>query len=70
MVLNVPEIPPKVTKIVTPSGGEGLGKTTLSLSKDVTIRLGRGVKGKSISAKRVLLQPADRTQRCQPDFTM
>ena len=49
MVLNVPEIPPKVAEIVTLSGGRGgsLGKTTLSLSKDVTIRLGRGVKGKS-----------------------
>ena len=45
MVLHVPEIPPKVTEIVTLSGGqggEGLGKTTLSLSKDVTIRWGRG----------------------------
>ena len=31
-----------------PRGRGGLGKTTLSLSKDVTIRLGgRGVKGKS-----------------------
>ena len=50
MVLHVPEIPPKVTKIVTLSGGQGGGlrKTTLSLSKDVTISLGgRGVKGKS-----------------------
>ena len=50
MVLNVPEIPPKVTGIVTLSGGAegGPGKTTLSLFKDVTIRLGRvGVKGKS-----------------------
>ena len=50
MVLNVPEIPPKVTGIVTLSGGRrgGPGKTTLSLFKDVTIRLGRaGVKGKS-----------------------
>ena len=49
-LINVPEIPPKVTKIVTLFGGRGggLGKTTLSLSKDVTIRLGRGgVKGKS-----------------------
>ena len=48
MVLNVPEIPPKVTGIVTLSGGQrvGPGKTTLSLFKDVTIRLGRaGVKG-------------------------
>ena len=41
MVLHVLEIPPKVTKIVTLSGGWGLGKTTLSLSKDVTIRLVR-----------------------------
>ena len=50
MVLNVPEIPPKVTGIVTLSGGRrgGPGKTTLSLFKDVTIRLGlAGVKGKS-----------------------
>ena len=50
MVLNVPEIPPKVTGIVTLSGGRrgGPGKTTLSLFKDVTIWLGRaGVKGKS-----------------------
>ena len=50
MVVNVPEIPPKVTVIVTLSGGQrgGPGKTTLSLFKDVTIRLGRaGVKGKS-----------------------
>ena len=50
MVLNVPEIPPKLTEIVTLSGEQGgLGKTTLSLSTDVTIRLGRGVgvKGKS-----------------------
>ena len=33
MVLNVPEIPPKVTGIVTLSGGRrgGPGKTTLSL---------------------------------------
>ena len=46
MVLHIPEIPPKVTEIVTLSGGGGLGKTTLSLSKDVTIRRGR-VKGKS-----------------------
>ena len=38
MVLHFPEIPPK----------GGLGKTTLSLSKDVTIRLGwGGIKGKS-----------------------
>ena len=50
MVLNVPEIPPKVTGIVTLSGGRkgGPGKNTLSLFKDVTIRLGwAGVKGKS-----------------------
>ena len=50
MVLNAPEIPPKVSRIVTLSGGRrgGPGKTTLSLFKDVTIRLGRtGVKGKS-----------------------
>ena len=50
MVLNVPEIPPKVSRIVTLSGGRrgGPGKTTLSLFKDVTIRLGRaGVKCKS-----------------------
>ena len=50
MVLNVPKIPPKVTEIVTLSGGRrgGPGKTTLSLFKDVTIWLGRaGVKGKS-----------------------
>ena len=50
MVLNVPEIPPKVTGIVTLSWGRrgGPGKTTLSLFKDVTIWLGRaGVKGKS-----------------------
>ena len=50
MVLNVPEIPPKVTGIVTLSGGwrGSPGKTTLSLFKDVTIRLGRaGVQGKS-----------------------
>ena len=50
MVLNVPEIPPKVTGIVTLSGGwrGSPGKTTLSLFKDVTIRLGRaGVKVKS-----------------------
>ena len=50
MVLDVPEIPPKVTGIVTLSGGRrgGPGKTTSSLFKDVTIRLGRsGVKGKS-----------------------
>ena len=50
MVLNVPEIPPKVTGIVTLSGGRrgGPRKTTLSLFKDVAIRLGRaGVKGKS-----------------------
>ena len=49
MVLNVPEIPPKVTGIVTLSGGRrgGPRKTTLSLFKDVTIWLGRaGVKGK------------------------
>ena len=50
MVLNVPEIPPKVKGIVTLSGGQrgGPRKTTLSLFKDVTIRLRRaGVKGKS-----------------------
>ena len=50
MVLNVPEIPPKVTGIVILSRGwrGGPGKTTLSLFKDVTIRLGRaGEKGKS-----------------------
>ena len=50
MVLNVPEIPPKVTRIVPLSGGQrgGPGKTTLSLFKYVTIRLGRArVKGKS-----------------------
>ena len=50
MVLDVPEIPPKVTGILTLSGGRrgGPRKTTLSLIKDVTIRLGRaGVKGKS-----------------------
>ena len=50
MVLDVPEIPPKVTGIVTLSGWRrgGPGKTTLSLFKDVTIRPGRaGVKGKS-----------------------
>ena len=50
MVLNVPEIPPKVSIFVTLYGGwrGGPGKTTLSLFKDVTIRLGRaGVKGKS-----------------------
>ena len=50
MLLNVPEIPPKITGIVTLSGGRrgGPRKTTLSLFKDVTIRLGRaGVKGKS-----------------------
>ena len=50
MVLDVPEIPPKVTGIFTLSGGRrgGPRKTTLSLFKDVTIRLGRaGVKGKS-----------------------
>ena len=50
MVPNVPEILPKVTGIVTLSGGRrGVpGKTTLSLFKDVTIRLGQaGVKGKS-----------------------
>ena len=47
MVLHVPEIPPKVTEIVTLSGGGGgLGKTTLSLSKDVTIRWGRGSKAR------------------------
>ena len=50
MVLNVPEIPPKVSRIVTLSGGRrgGPGKTTLPLFKDVPIRLGSaGVKGKS-----------------------
>ena len=50
MVPNVPEIPPQVTGIVSLSGGRrgGPGKTTLSLFKIVTIRLGRaGVKGKS-----------------------
>ena len=50
MVLNVPEIPPKVTRIFTLSKGRrgGPGKTTLSLFKDVTNRLGRaGVKGKN-----------------------
>ena len=50
IVLDVPEIPPKVTGILTLSGGRrgGPRKTTLSLFKDVTIRLGRaGVKGKS-----------------------
>ena len=50
MLLYVPEIPPKITGIVTLSGGRrgGPKKTTLSLFKDVTIRLGRvGVKGKS-----------------------
>ena len=50
MVLDVPEIPPKVTGTVTLSGGRrgGPRKTTLSLFKDVTIRLGRaGVKAKS-----------------------
>ena len=50
MVLNVPEIPPKVAGNVTLSGGRrgGPGKTTLPLFKDVTIRLGRaGLKGKS-----------------------
>ena len=50
MVLNVPEIPPKVTGIVPLSGGRSgvPGKTTLSLFKDVTIRFGwAGVKGKS-----------------------
>ena len=50
MVLNVPEIPPKVRRIVTLSGGRrgGPRKTTLSLFKDDTIRLERaGVKGKS-----------------------
>ena len=50
MVLNVSEIPPKVTGIVTLSGGRmgGPRKTTLLLFKDVTSRLGRaGVKGKS-----------------------
>ena len=46
MVLHVPEIPPKVPEIVTLSWGEGLGKTTLSLSKDVTIRWGRGSKAR------------------------
>ena len=50
MVLDVLEIPPKVTGIATLSGGRRGGpiKTTLSLFKDATIRLGRaGVKGKS-----------------------
>ena len=50
MVLNVPEIPPKVAGIVTLSGGGGggPGKTNLSLFKYVTIRLGRArIKGKS-----------------------
>ena len=50
MVLNVPEIQPKVTGSVTLSGGRmgGPGKTTLSLFKDVTLRLGRaGLKGLS-----------------------
>ena len=50
MVLNVPEIPPKVTGIVTLSRvRRGVpGMTTLSLFKDVTIRLGQaGIKGKS-----------------------
>ena len=50
MVLNVPEIPPKVTGIVILSGGwrGDPGKTTLSLFKDVIFRLGRaGVKVKS-----------------------
>ena len=50
MILNVPEIPPKVTEIVTLSGGRrgGPGKATLSLFKDVAIRLGwAGVKGRS-----------------------
>ena len=44
MVLDVPEIPPKLT-----GGRRGdPRKTTLSLFKDVTIRLGRaGVKGQS-----------------------
>ena len=52
MVLNVPEIPPKVTEIVTLSGGRwgGPRKTTLSLFKDVTIRFGwAGFKGKGLS---------------------
>ena len=40
MVLHVPEIPPKITEIVSLSGGGGLGKTTLSLSKDATFWLG------------------------------
>ena len=50
MLLNVTEIPPKITGTVTLSGGRrgGPGKTTLSLFKYVTIRLGRaGVKGNS-----------------------
>ena len=50
MVLDVPEIPPKVTGTVTLTGGRrgGPRKTTLSLFKDVTIRLGRaGGKGMS-----------------------
>ena len=49
-MVHVPEILPKVIGIVTLSGGRrgGPGKTTLSLFKDVTIRLGRaGVKGNS-----------------------
>ena len=48
--IYVPEIPSKVTGIVTLSGGwrGGPGRTTLSLFKDVTLRLGRaGIKGKS-----------------------
>ena len=51
MVLDVPEIPPKVTRIVTLSGGGGggPGKTTLSLFKDVTIRLGRAGKKASVT---------------------
>ena len=50
MVLNVPEIPPKVTRIVTFSGVRrgGPGKSTLSIFKYVTLRLGQaGIKGKS-----------------------
>ena len=50
MVLDVLEIPPKVIGIVTLSGGwrGNPRKTTLSLFKYVTIRLGRArVKGKS-----------------------
>ena len=51
MVLNVPENPPNVILIVTLSGGRrgGPGKTTLSLFKDVTIRLGRAGKKASVT---------------------